>query len=115
MESNNILSRLESLMPPSAANVAHQLADDFRKRRIEKSLTRQDISDKSGVPLANIARFEQKGEISLKNLIEISIALGYVAELRTLFSEPKYTTMNELMQIRRNAGKKKAYHKKDKG
>ena len=112
--SDNMLSLLESLMPPDADDVARKLADDFRRRRVERSLTREAVAKKSGVAIANIARFEQKGLISLKNLIELAIAMNYVLELRDIFATPKYSTMEELTQIRRNTGKKKAYTRKRK-
>ena len=62
----------------------------------------------AGVAVSNIVRFEQKGLISLKNLIGLAIALGYVSELRNLFAQPKYDTMEELAQIRKNSNKKRA-------
>jgi hypothetical protein len=34
--------------------------------------------------------------------------MDYIAEIKNIFAEPKYATMDELTQIRRNAGKKKA-------
>lgn len=107
-DSDNMLSVLESLMPEDSDDVARKIADDFRNRRVEKGLTRAAISGMSGVALANITRFEQKGLISLKNLIELAIALGYISEIKNIFSEPKYSTMEELLQIRKNRGKKKA-------
>lgn len=108
---DNMLSLLESLMPPSATDVSRRLADDFRARRVEKNLTRKDMAERSGVALANIARFEQKGLISLQNLIELAIALGYALEVGSIFSQPKYSTMQELQQIHRNSGKRKATRK----
>ena len=87
------------------------MASDFRRRRIEKNLTRQQVADKSGVAVSNITRFEQKGLISLKNLIAIAISLEYASEIKNVFSKPKYSTMEELQQIKRNAKKKKAYRK----
>lgn len=109
-ETDNILALLESLTPPQADDVARNLADDFRARRVEKGLTRSDIAARSGVALANIARFEQKGLISLKNFIELAIATNYLAELKQVFATPKFSTVAELAQIHRNAGKKKARH-----
>ena len=111
-DNDNMLSLLESLMPEPADKVARKIADDFRKRRIEKGLTREDIARKSGVAVSNIARFEQKWVIYLSNLIELAIALGYNLEIKSIFSEPKYSTMEELLQIRKNTGKKKAYRNK---
>ena len=83
--------------------------DDFRKRRIEKNLTREQVAEKSGVAVANIVRFEQKGLISLKNLIGIAMAMEYTSEVKNILSEPKYSTMEELTQIRKNTGKTRAH------
>ena len=47
--------------------------------------------------------------ISLKNLIGIAMAMEYTSEIKNIFAEPKYSTMEELTQIRRNRGKKKAH------
>jgi hypothetical protein len=35
------------------------------------------------------------------------MALGYTSEVKNIFSQPKYTTMEELTEIRRNMGRKK--------
>ena len=109
MDTNNILSILEGYALNNTDEIAKGLADDFRKRRIEKNMTREQVAEKSGVAISNIARFEQKGLISLQNLIGIAISMGYTSEISHLFAEPKYSTMEELTQIRKNAGKKKAH------
>ena len=100
-------------MPEPAEDVARKIADDFRQRRVEKGLTRTDIAKKSGISLANIARFEQKALISLNNLIELAIVLGYNLEIKNIFATPKYSTMEELLQIRKNQGKTKAYKRRE--
>lgn len=107
-DNDNMLSLLESLMPPTTDEMAMKLAEDFRRRRIEKNITRREIADKAGVPISNVARFEQKGMISLRNLIDLAFALGYHAELRDVFSKTKYSTMEELSMIQSNRNKKKA-------
>lgn len=106
---NNILSLLDNYAFDNADDIARMLADDFRKRRIEKNMTREQVAEKSGVAVSNIVRFEQKGLISLKNLIGIAMAMEYTSEIKNIFAEPKYSTMEELTQIRRNRGKKKAH------
>lgn len=106
---DNILSVLENYTLDNADDIAKGIADDFRKRRIEKNLTREQIAEKSGVAISNIVRFEQKGLISLKNLIGIAMALEYTSEVKSIFSEPKYSTMEELTQIRKNTGKTRAH------
>lgn len=108
-ETDNILSLLESYTLSSVDEISRDIAKDFKQRRIEKNLTRELVAEKSGVAVSNIVRFEQKGLISLKNLIGIAMALGYSSEIRSVFAQPKYATMEELTQIRKNSKKKKAH------
>ena len=110
-DTDNMLSVLYGYMSNNADDIAKQLASDFRHRRVEKGFTREQMAEHSGVAVSNIIRFEQKGLISLKNLIGLAIALGYTAEIKNLFAQPKYATMEELTQIRKNKGKTKAYGK----
>ena len=91
--------------------IAISIAYDFRKRRIEKNLTREQVAERSNVALSNIVRFEQKGLISLKDLIALAMAMDYTSEVKNIFSQPKYSTMEELTQIRKNTGKSRAYKK----
>lgn len=100
---------MESYTFDNADDIARALAEDFRKRRVEKNLTREQVAEKSGVAVSNIVRFEQKGLVSLKNLISIAMAMGYTSEVKNIFSEPKYSTMEELSQIRKNTGKTRAH------
>lgn len=106
---DNMLSVLDNYTLDSIDDIAITLAQDFRKRRIEKNMTREEIAKKSGVAVSNIVRFEQKGLISLKNLIGIAIATEYTSEVKNIFAEPKYSTIEELTQIRRNTGKTRAH------
>lgn len=109
---DNILAVLNGYQRPDADDVSRKLADDFRSRRTERALTREALAKKSGVALANIARFEQKGLISLKNLILLALSMNYADEISNVFAESKYSTMEELLLIRKNKGKKKAYNRK---
>ena len=109
MVMDNMLSVLDNYTLDSIDDIAITLAQDFRKRRIEKNMTREEIAKKSGVAVSNIVRFEQKGLISLKNLIGIAIATEYTSEVKNIFAEPKYSTIEELTQIRKNTGKTRAH------
>ena len=102
VNTDNILSVLDDYISShNSDDIAMGIARDFRKRRVEKGLTREQLAEKAKISVSNVTRFEQKGLISLKNLIEI----------KSIFSEPKYTTMEELTEIRANANKKRARRK----
>lgn len=111
MDTDNMLSVLDDYVLETVDDVAIKLAEDFRHRRVEKNLTREQLAEMAGVAVSNIVRFEQKGLISLSNLIALALALGYTSEIKNLFATPKYATMEELTQIRKNSNKKKAYKK----
>lgn len=108
---DNMLSVLENYLLENVDDISKQIAKDFRHRRVEKGLTREQVAEQAGVAVSNVVRFEQKGLISLKNLIGLAMALGYTSEIKGLFAHPKYSTMEELTQIRKNSGKTKAYKK----
>lgn len=108
---NNILAFLDSFTLDNPEDITRQVADNFRKRRVEKNITRQRIAELSGVPLSTVARFEQKGLIAFESLIRLAMALGYTAEIKELFGASKFDTMEELDMIRRKSGDKRAYHK----
>lgn len=76
-ETNNILAILDNYLHDNPDEIAKEMANEFRRRRIENNMTREQVADKSGVAVSNITRFEQKGLISLKNLIGIAMALEY--------------------------------------
>lgn len=111
MDTDNMLSVLDNYVLETVDDVAIKLAEDFRHRRVEKNLTREQLAEMAGIAVSNIVRFEQKGLISLSNLIALALALGYTSEIKNLFATPKYATMEELTQIRKNSNKKKAYRK----
>lgn len=107
----NILPVLSNFTLDNADDIAQQVAESFRKRRVEKNITRQRISELSGVPLSTVARFEQKGLIAFESLIKLAMALGYAPDVRSLFDTSKFDSMEELDMIRRKSGDKRAYPK----
>ena len=112
--SNNILYVLDNFALDNPDDIMMQVAENFRKRRVEKNITRQRIAELSGVPLSTVARFEQKGLIAFESLIKLAMGLGYTSEIKDLFSAPKYDTMEELDLIRQKSNDKRAYIKRNK-
>ena len=84
-----------------------QLAERLKARRLEKGISRQALAEMSGVPAPTIARFEQQHAISMRQYIDLAIALGYFEQLQMLMQEPIYKTMEELETIRNNQNRKR--------
>ncbi len=84
-----------------------KLAENLRTRRLEKKLSTKTLSELSGVPASTIQRFELRHAISLESYVKLAKALGYSEEIMQLLSEPKYDTMEELIEINHNRNRKR--------
>ena len=84
-----------------------RLADNLKARRLEKKLSTKSLAEMSGVPASSIQRFELKHSISLESYVKLAKALGYSEEIMQLLAEPKYDTMEELIEINKNRTRKR--------
>lgn len=91
----------------TADDLAIQLAQNVKRRRLEKGLSRTALSMMSGVPAPTIAKFERQHSISLVSFLALAKALGYTDALKSLLAEPIYTTMEELDTINKNKNRKR--------
>lgn len=55
------------------------------------------MSEKSGVSLGSVKRFENSGEISLISLAKIAAALEIEGELERLFQDAPYLSIEEII------------------
>lgn len=95
-------NQLYTFESDTVVDILALLAEQLRQRRLERGLSRQALSMMSGVPAPTIAKFEQRHAISLAAFVAMAKALGYTPAIKTLLSEPIYTTMDELDTINRN-------------
>ena len=84
-----------------------RLAENVKARRLEKKLSTKSLAEMSGVPASTIQRFELKHSISLESFVKLAKALGYSEEIMQLLAEPKYDTMEELLEINKNRKRKR--------
>lgn len=84
-----------------------RLAENLKARRLERKLSTKSLSAMSGVPASSIQRFELKHSISLESYVKLAKVLGYSEELMQLLAEPKYDTMEELLEINKNRNRKR--------
>ena len=84
-----------------------RMAENLKARRLERKLSTKSLSAMSGVPASSIQRFELKHAISLESYVKLAKALGYSEEMIQLLSEPKYDTMEELLEINKNRTRKR--------
>jgi HTH-type transcriptional regulator / antitoxin HipB len=90
--------------PPS---VARELARRVRDLRLRVSWKQQTLSDRSGVPLPTLRRFERTGLISLGSMLNLVHALGRLDEFAALLAPPPARSIDELAKQTRVASRKR--------
>ena len=74
-----------------------QIAERIRNIRRRRKISRQRLSEKSGVSLGSLKRFESTGEISLISLTKIAVALELENELEDLFENVPFFSIEEIL------------------
>lgn len=91
---------MEALVWETAEELDQKLAQRVRNIRKRRSISQQKLAAMSGVSYGSIKRFETTGQISLLSLTKIATALGIAEELRQLFTQVPYLTLEEVMNER---------------
>lgn len=73
------------------------IAERIRKIRRRRKISQKRLSEKSGVSLGSVKRFENSGEISLISLTKIAVALELDGELERLFEDAPYLSVEEII------------------
>ena len=73
------------------------IADRIRTIRKRRKISQKRLSEKSGVSLGSVKRFEQSGEISLLSLTKIALSLEIQQELEELFEEVPFLSIEEII------------------
>ena len=74
-------------------------------------MTQEELSERSGVPLSTLKRFEQKAEISLKQLLMAAVALDASDAFSSLFVSKEPESMDEFMKLNESKTRKRARKK----
>lgn len=91
----------------SHSEIAKNLSERLKSRRIAHNLTQKELAERSGVSFGSVKRFEQQGEISLKHLIALAVVLGHAQDFEPLFEQPKATSIDQVLSAREQAKRKR--------
>lgn len=89
-----------NLLTPS--DIQRQLASDIKHARLHvKNWKRETLSEKSGVPVSTIKRFENSHEISLRQLLRLAHALGLLEQFdKLLITQTEGMSMDDYISQR---------------
>lgn len=77
-------------------DINKKIAERIRAIRKRRKLSQKELGEKSGVSLGSVKRFEQSGEISLLSLTKIAIAFEIDDEMKNLFTDVPFQSIEEI-------------------
>lgn len=83
---------------PEEINLA--LAKRLSRIRKRRNLSQVQLSEKSNISYGSIKRFETSGQISLLSLTKLCVALNCVDEIKNLFTQVEYGSIEEVLRER---------------
>ncbi|MDY3201232.1 MAG: helix-turn-helix transcriptional regulator [Arcobacter sp.] len=83
-------------------SIMQDLKDKFKQKRLSLNLTQEGLSNKSGVSLGSIKRFETSGEISFESLLKIALVLNCLDDFKNIANkkDEQYDSMDDLLKIK---------------
>ncbi|MDL2281498.1 helix-turn-helix transcriptional regulator [Parabacteroides sp. OttesenSCG-928-G06] len=76
------------------------IASRVKDKRLEQNLTQKAFAKRAGVGYDAYRRFENTGDITLRNLILCAIVLDCMDEFSDLFAGKSYQSIDELLKIK---------------
>ncbi|MCB1558549.1 MAG: transcriptional regulator [Alphaproteobacteria bacterium] len=75
------------------------LAEHIRTRRLSMNLTQAGLSERSGVPLPTLRKFEQQGVLSLEAFLKLLMVVGGLEEMiKAVEPAPvKFSSIDEVL------------------
>ncbi len=79
------------------------IAENIRNRRLATGFTQQGLAKRSGVSLATLRKFEQKGIISLESFLKLAMVLEALEDVvgATELSVTEYSSIDEVLEAER--------------
>lgn len=90
-----------------------KLAENTRARRLRMELTQEGLSERSGVALPTLRKFEQKGVISLESYLKLLMVLGGLQEVvqASLQKQLEFSSIDEVLDADRTTNRKRGRRK----
>ena len=83
-------------------SIMQNLKDKFKQKRLSLNLTQEGLSNKSGVSLGSIKRFETSGQISFESLLKLAFVLDCLDDFKNIANkkDEQYDSMDDLLKIK---------------
>ena len=91
---------ISTIINKTPAAILKGIAARVKERRLERNLTQKAFAKRAGVGYDVYRKFENTGEITLRNLILCAFTLGDVDSFNELFARKAYQSIDELLKTK---------------
>lgn len=97
----------------SLSKTQRKIVENIRDRRLQMELTQEGLSERSGVPLSTLRKFEQKGVISLESFLKILSVVGGLEEMLDALKpkEQHFKSIDEVLKSEEKSTRKRGNRK----
>ena len=97
----------------SLSKIQKKIVENIRARRLQMELTQEGLSERSGVPLSTLRKFEQKGVISLDSFLKILSVVGGLEEIVDALKpkEQRFKSIDEVLKTEEKPTRKRGNRK----
>jgi len=97
----------------SSTKAQRKIAENMKGLRLEKGFTQEGLSERSGVSLSSLRKFEQKGMLSLESFLKLALTLGCLEKLiqATQPSENSFSSIDDVLKKKEDKKPKRGWRK----
>jgi len=89
---------IDTIINNSPDAILQKIAARVKERRLEQNLTQRSFAKRAGVGYDAYRKFENTGEITLRNLVLCAVVLDDTEGFTALFAQKKWKNMDELLK-----------------
>jgi transcriptional regulator with XRE-family HTH domain len=78
--------------------ILKRIAERVKEKRLERNLTQKVFSKRAGVGYDAYRKFENTGEITLRNLVHCAVVLDDTDAFAELFTKKKWQSIDEILK-----------------
>lgn len=101
------IDNILSVIGRNADSILLNISANVKARRLEKNLTQAGVASRAGISYGTYRRFETSGEISLRNLVMIAMALDATDDFDELFATPTFQSISDLTKLAETTTRKR--------
>lgn len=98
---------INTIINSSPDAILKGIAERLKERRLELDFTQKAFAKRAGIGYDAYRKFENTGEINLRNLVLCGIALNDIENFSKLFARKSYRSIDDVLNTHKKEKKKR--------